>query len=416
MSEEVERTEIAELKTENCITELNDLFPVVKIPESNMDRYNKISLTGLSALGAAFSQLPQSSRTVVQTITKEIASKEKLYVGLNPKGVIGELERNELGISGNIRASNEQGKNVIVGRMRFKEVDSLPVTESGTFALPVDPTLMVVAVAIMAFEQKLDSIQASVEEVLKFLELEKQSKQRGNLRMLSEISEEYKIMCNDKHFCTSRTNTVQQIQMQALHDIEFYQEKVASELKKKNAFHLSKDTAAKMTAITHEFAEYQLACYIYSYCSFLDVMLRRNFESVSIDMAVSKMRKMADRYDHLYTKCHAEIAHHQRSSIESKFIGGVGIAAKKAGRTIGAIPLVKEGPVDEALISVGKSLGKVNYRAVSSRLTEIERFGDNRMRPFITSLNKVDLLYNTPNSMLTDGESLFVIGDGSRVV
>ena len=73
-------------------------------------------------------------------------------------------------------------------------------------------------------EQKLDKIQESVENVLRFLELEKQARQRGNLRKLAEIADDYKVYCEDETFCNSRNQIVQQIQVNALQDIEFYHE------------------------------------------------------------------------------------------------------------------------------------------------------------------------------------------------
>ena len=42
-----------------------DLFPIVKIPEISLQKYNKIPISGLASLGAAFSKLPLSARTMV---------------------------------------------------------------------------------------------------------------------------------------------------------------------------------------------------------------------------------------------------------------------------------------------------------------------------------------------------------------
>ena len=156
-----------------------DLFPVIQVPETALQRYRKVPVTGLAALGAAFSQLPDAARTIVRTTTTGVDSDATLFVGINPKGIPGYLIENQYGTDGNIMQINEQGKRIIAGRMRFKPVDStLPVKETVQTTTPYDPTLMIIAVAIMEINKKLDKLQSSVDDVLKFLELEKQAKQR----------------------------------------------------------------------------------------------------------------------------------------------------------------------------------------------------------------------------------------------
>ena len=386
-----------------------DLFPVIKVPESSLQKYKKVPVAGLAALGTAFTKLPVAARTIVQNVTTSVATDETLFVGINPKGVPGYLLQNQYGTVGNIMQINDQGKQVIAGRMRFKPLNSLPVNETTQTVVPFDPTLMVVAVAVMAIEQKLDKIQASVEEVLKFLELEKQARQRGNLRKLAEIAEDYKVKCGDKEFCTNRNVIAQKIQVEAMQDIEFYQEKVAMELQKQKAIHMHKDTTMLLDSVTHEFAEYQLASYLYAYSSFLDVMLRRDFSTATLNSTTDKMKKMAARYDALYSECQSQLAQYQRNSIETKVVGGLGIAAKELGKAIGSIPVVKEGPVDEALISAGASLGSKNRRAVAKLVEGLSAFQDNRMTSFVDSLSSVNLIYNRENSMLTDGENIYVL-------
>lgn len=388
---------------------ISDLFPIVQMPKSGMERYKKVPVAGLAALGAAFSQLPQVARTIVQTTTTNIATNETLFVGINPNGVPGYLLENQFGTVGNIMQINEQGKQVIAGRMRFKALDSLPVTETQNTVVPFDPTLMVIAVAVMAITQKLDKIQASVEAVLQFLELEKQAKQRGNLRKLAEIAEDYKSKCRDEAFCTSRNHVVQSIQIMALQDIEFYQEKVGMELQKQKALHLRKEATTLMDSVILEFAEYQLACYIYSFCCFLDIMLRRDFAENTLKNATAKMEKMASRYDELYTECRSQIAQYQRNAIEAKVVGGIGLAAKGLGKAIGSIPVIRDGFVDEALINAGANLGKHNRDIVAKQMTTVDAFEDNRMASFIESLSSINLMYNAKDSLLTDGENIYVL-------
>lgn len=402
-------TEIAPTEENDLPAVASNVFPVVKIRNDQLAAYKQIPLAGLAALGTAFAQLPEGTRTIVQSVTRTVSTNETLFVGINPKGIPGFLRENAYGTVGNIMQVNSQGKEIIAGRMRFKAIDGLPVSDTFSTVMPIDPMLMVVAVALITIEKKLDGIQKSVEEVLQFLKQEKQSRQRGNLNMLSEIMEDYKLNCQNEKFCMSRLNEVLSIKTAAFQDIDFYQNQISAELQKQKGLHGARDSQSLVDAVAYQFAEYQLACHLYAFSSFLDIMLQRNFDAAIIESATDKMITMAKRYEALYTDCHARIAKYQRSSIEAQLIGGIGIVAKGLGKAIASVPIIRDGPVDEALISAGESIGRFNRDTAHKKLQVFEVLEDNRMTPFIDNLQSVKLLCNTENAMITDGVNLYML-------
>lgn len=401
--------EIVPKEETSLATLASDAFPVVKMKPDQLAVYKQVPIVGLASLGTAFAQLSEGARTVVQTVTRSVATNETLFVGINPKGIQGFLRADANGTVGNIMQVNAQGKQVIAGRMRFKAIDQLPIQESVSTVLPVDPMLMVVAVALMTIEKKLDGIQESVEEVLQFLKLEKQSAQRGNLNMLSEIMDEYKLNCQNEQFCLSRSQTVLAIKRDAHRDILFYQKQIAIELQKQKALHMGKDTQQLLDSVSYQFAEYQLACHLYAYSSFLDVMLQRTFDAEIIEGVTEKMTSLAKRYEALYADCHSQITKYQRSSIEAQIVDGIGVATKELGKAIAAVPVIREGPIHEVLINAGDSIGKFNRDVVRRKLQTFETFEADRIAPFIENLQSVKLLYNKENAMITDGVHLYLL-------
>lgn len=402
-------TDIANKEGTEIATVASDAFPVVRIQEGQLSAYKQIPLASIATISTAFAQLPEGARTIVQSVTKTLGTNETLFVGINPKGTPGYIIENEYGTVGNIMQINAQGKHVIADRMRFKAIDGLPVNETTTTVMPIDPMLMVVAVALMTIEKKLDGIQKSVDDILQFLKQEKQSKQRGNLNMLAEIMEDYKLNCQNEKFCISRLSEVLSIKTAAFQDIDFYQNQIAAELQKQKGLHGAKDSQSLVDAVTYQFAEYQLACHLYAFSSFLDIMLQRNFETTAIESITNKMIAMAKRYEELYADCHTQIAKYQRSSIEAQIIGGIGVATKGLGKVIASVPVIREGPVDEALISAGESIGRFNRNSTQRKLQGFEVFEENRMDPFIENLQTVERLYNSKNTMITDGTYLHVL-------
>lgn len=385
----------------NVIGEMDfaDYFTVEEISESELNKAKKISLTDIASLGAVFSQIPEVAQAIVATITDDPTKMDKLYRGIWPKGADGKLAFKDGVTRGAILHKNEQGKNVIVARMKFEPVDG---------DLPINPTMIAIAVALMEINKKLDGIQSSIDEVLRFLETDKQAKQRGNLRILAEIMEDFKRKGNDADFCKSRNLTVQEIQRDARQDIEFYKTRIETAVKEKKTFHSQKDVREYVGSITTSFAEYQLACYLYAYSAFLDTVLRKDFEEGSIDSCRNRITRIAEDYDALFRECHTQIASYQRSSVGNKMVGGIGKTAGTLGKAIRNIPVVEKGPVDELLLNAGDALRDANKETVKAQVNNLEVLENNRMGDFLNGIGIVGALCNRKSAMITDGTSLYV--------
>lgn len=380
-----------------------DGFTVEKISEMELNKAKKIPISNLALLGAAFSQMSEAARTTVTTVTSEIKM-ENLYRGIWPEGANGRLAFNINGAT----VGNIMGEKGIDSRMRFKPIGEVPMENIITSIKPINPTMIAIAVALMEINRKLDGIQSSIDEVLRFLETDKQAKQRGNLQTLAEIMEDFKRKGNDADFCKSRNQTVQEIQRDARQDIEFYKTRIETAVNKKKTFHSRKDVREYVDSITTNFAEYQLACYLYAYSTFLDTVLRKDFEEGSIDSCRSKIIRIAEDYDALFRECRAQIASYQRSSAENKVVGGIGKTAGTLGKAIRSIPVIEKGSMDELLLNAGDVLRDANKDTVKAQVNNLEIFEDNRTRDFLNGIGIMGALCNRKSAMITDGMNLYV--------
>lgn len=389
------------------VTQLSDLFPAYRPAEIDINKYKKLPLTGLAAMGTAFSQMPEGARNIVQTVTHELASKGKLFIGCDPNNIKGILKYNEFGTTGAI-FKDQPGSPVIAGNMRFKPLEGgLPVNTRTSTTIPFDPTTMVIAAALMNIEQKLADLQKLAEEILQFLKLDKQSKQRGNLNALGEILEDYKRHPNSEDFLRLRGIEVQAIKREAQQDMLFYQERIAKELKEQKLIHLAAQAQGMLDAIMSEFYEYQLACYLYSFSSYLDIMLQQNFDAAMLETTARRMKEHAERYSELYLQCRMQIENYHQASIDVQIKGGLGNLAKNLGNAIASVPVLREG--QEMLINAGQSLSDGNEATRQKKLAQFSPLEDSRMGSFIENIHTVNLMYNEPKAMLTDGESLFIM-------
>ena len=148
---------------------------------------------------------------------------------------------------------------------------------------------------------------------------------------------------------------------------------------------------------------------MYAFSSFLDVLLQKAFDAVAIESVTEKIKLTAQRYETLYVDCYSQVSKYQHSALEAKLLDAVGAATTGLGKAIGSIPIIKDGTIDEALISAGESIGKHNQDTIERKLHAFSVLEDNRVNYFIENLQSVNLLYNAENSMLTDGENLYIL-------
>lgn len=383
--------------------DFSDGFAVEEISERALNKAKKIPISNLALLGTAFSQMSEAARTTVTTVTSKIKM-ENLYRGIWPEGANGKLAFNINGAT----VGNIMGEKGIDSRMLFKPIGEVSVENTITSIKSINPTMIAIAVALMEINKKLDGIQNSIDEVLRFLETDKQAKQRGNLQTLAEIMEDFKRKGNDADFCKSKNHTVQEIQRDARQDIEFYKTRIETAVNKKKTFHLRKDIREYVDSIATNFAEYQLACYLYAYSAFLDTVLRKDFEEGSIDSCRNKITRIAEDYDALFRECRAQIASYQRSSVGNKMAGGIGKTADTLGKAIRSIPVIEKGPVDELLLDAGGVLRDANKDTVKTQVNNLEILENNRMGDFLNGIGVVGALCNRKSAMITDGTSLYV--------
>ena len=273
----------------------SDAFPVYRADELDLSKYRKIPLASLAAMGAAFSQLPEEARMVMGAMKGTVGLEQPMFRAINLHGATGWMKLNDGITSGRIFRMNEQGQNVYSGQMYFKEVAAQEMSGATSMVMPIDPVTMAIAVALFSVEQKLGDIQAKVEEVLRFLKLEKQSQQRGNLKMLSEIMAEFKRGGMDEQLRTVRMNATQAIRRDAHKDMLFYQEQISTQLGEQKAIHSVQQAQHLQDQVMGEFCEYQLACHLYAYSTMLETVLHGTYAAEQLAHTVETMQTHADR-------------------------------------------------------------------------------------------------------------------------
>ena len=371
-------------------------YPVPFEEENIKEKYTKLPLTDIAALGIAFEPLAAAFQSISQMGSGELVG--GLYRVTNPTGVSGHLAALKDGSGYISTIVNESG---IAGQARLNPI-------------VLNPTLIFVAIAIKAVDQKLNAILEISEEMFEFLKEKEKAKSRGNLKILEDVLNNYKYNWNNEKYKTNKHIQVQEIKRDAEQSILFHREQIEKKVSKKAFFHGEQDVKSKLKKIQSEFQDYQLSLYLYSFSSFLEVMLLENFEAGYLNSVSNRIEDYSYHYRELYTRCYDQIEEYSKSAIPSQLLKGLAGVNKVAGNAVAKVPIVSKSQIDETLIGAGEWLGNFNSRKTERTMEQFINHQSSCVQPFIENINSVNALYNEPLVILVDrGNLYFGLSEGN---
>ena len=83
--------------------------------------------------------------------------------------------------------------------------------------------------------------------------------------------------------------------------------------------------------------------------------------------------------------------------------------AKGAGNWIASKPVLSRGPVDEMLLNASSALKQSKRNTLTETIAALEPLAEDRLSTFTNYLKRLNLLYNNPEGVMTDGENLYLL-------
>lgn len=167
-----------------------------------------------------------------------------------------------------------------------------------------------------------------------------------------------------------------------------------------------RDTA---DAIRDELEEYRLSVYLYSFASFLEVMLLENFDPDYLSATAGKIEERALAYRMLYTKAYDALESQADSSVRAMALGGLSGAMGFLGKAIGKTPVGDFTPIDEALQEASKGIGEFSKGVKRDMMRKITDARSSDVRPFVENIENVNRLYNEPTMLLADDDAIYML-------
>lgn len=361
----------------------------------------KLTLAELAAMGAGFGLLAESFKGVALQLGALPAGGETLYRWSAPSlGALPFARNDGMGFLSATTGPNglNQGSFVPVK-------GGLDLANAGV--VPIDPVTLFIAAAVANMDRKLDDIEEMQRDILDFMEEKERAKHIGNMNVLNEVMETYRHNWDNEKFKDAKLHLVQQIKRDAEQAIVFRRGRISRGREEVSPIHGDMSVNAKLGKLIEDFDQYQLALYEFGYAWFIEVMLLGNFEEGYLSNVRDKMADYSLQYRTLYTECFDQLVEESGSTVESMLLGGVSVASGVLGKAIGSIPVIKEGPVDEALIDAGGKVGDYRFDRVAESLSRMGKTSNTCITPFIDNVDDLNTLYNKPFEVCFDSEDVY---------
>ena len=249
--------------------------------------------------------------------------------------------------------------------------------------------------------------------MLDFLKSKDRAQTTENLNTLIDVLNNYKFNCDNEKYKTNKHILVQDIKRKSEQSILLYRDLIQNIMCKKELIHSDQEINSKIKKFDEDFKEYQLALYLYSFSSFIEVMLLENFNKNYIIGVRDKITEYEFNYKELYTKCYNNIESSTEKSIQTILTKWLANASKGTGKLISKIPFVSKGKVDEHFIDSENSLREISEKRNNKNIHKLIRNSIKRTNPFVESLDKVNVIYNESIDILIDKNNLYLV-DGEK--
>lgn len=386
--------DISVLHEEKALADMSDIEKAIA-ERGNFDlsKLKKIPLTNVAAIGGVFAQAVPMIQTAVNGGNLANGSIARIVF---PDGVTGSLAT--------LNSTGEFIGGIMKSGGGFAQARLKPVGMD-----PATITVMAMAGMIVEINQKLDDIQKTQQEILSFLQEKERADSQASLNMLEDILKRYPYNWNNDNFRRNFHAKALDIKHDADAKLILYQKQIAEKIKGLPAVYLDAAVQDAMKQLQKLFHDYSMALYLFSFASYLEVMLDGRFVAEDLKIVADKVHDYQENYDRQFEQCRDYVKKFSGGSVEMMVAGGIANAAKGLGKLIGSAPILKDGPVDEWLQNCGEQIEKANEEKVAKLAESFVAEQKTGSEIFESSIRNVDELSNQVKGMLFDEEYLYLV-------
>ena len=358
------------------------------------------------SLGNNTYSLSLSKLSEISPITVSTANNIKTIMEQNPK------------TSGNLYRITNLGKNDSLKAMRDGKTfwGSIKKSDgSSTMAklkevnpnnvMALDPTVMMMSVALAGIEQELGEIKELSKQIFSFLEHEKESEIESDLEILNRSISDFRFNLEDEKYLINNHKQVMDIKRTANKNMLFYKKEIKDDLSKDKLFITNNSMNSIIEDIQKKFRYYRLSLYIYSFSTFMEILLLGNYKNDYLLSKKEELDELDNEYSEEFNNALEYVKKNANKSLEGNVLSGLG----RAGKAIGNLAeKVKIKNVDSWLNEKGDNLKQSGQNIKDDFATKFDDMKESNSRPFINQIEKVDCIYNKTKEIYFDKENIYL--------
>lgn len=367
-------------------------------------RAKKVPLGQIASMGTAFASMPEAFRTVTQTVTASGGGTLlQAFDGAGNALDISQLQKfnDGFGSLGSMRVGDT------FQQAHFVEAGAQNITV--TTAVPFDPATLAIAIALQQINQKLDSLQKTVDDMFDYMRQRDKSELRGNLQTLVDVFNGYPLNWDNERYMDNAHMKVLDIKQSATQNMDFFDAQVSKKLGSKKIVEIRGMVESRLDKVLDILKDYQLATYIYAFASFLDPMLSENYKVERLQDVARRIEEASIRYREAYSRVYDVLEAADKDTLDAAMFGGLAAAGKFLGKAVAKTPVAERMHIDKALECCGEALGDFNSDKHKRLLEKLHAAKSPDLLLFQENVKAMSALYNEPSRLLTDGENLYIL-------
>lgn len=350
--------------------------------------------------------LSLSKLSEISPITVSTANNIKTIMEQNPK------------TSGNLYRITNLGKNDSLKAMRDGKTfwGSIKKSDgSSTMAklkevnpnnvMALDPTVMMMSVALAGIEQELGEIKELSKQIFSFLEHEKESEIESDLEILNRSISDFRFNLEDEKYLINNHKQVMDIKRTANKNMLFYKKEIKDDLSKDKLFTTNNSMNSIIEDIQKKFRYYRLSLYIYSFSTFMEILLLGNYKNDYLLSKKEELDELDNEYSEVFNNALEYVKKNANKSLEGNVLSGLGSAGKAIGNLAEKVKIKN---VDNWLNEKGDNLKQSGQNIKDDFATKFDDMKESNSRPFINQIEKVDCIYNKTKEIYFDKENIYL--------
>lgn len=271
--------------------------------------------------------------------------------------------------------------------------------------MALDPTIMMMAVALSGIEAELGEIKELSQKIFSFLEHEKESEIESDLEILNRSISDFRFNLEDEKYLINNHKQILDIKRTANKNILFYKKEIKDDLAKDKLFTTSTSMNSIINEIQKKFRYYRLSLYIYSFSTLMEILLLGNYKSDYLLSKRTELDELDNEYSNIFNEALEYVKKNANKSLEGNVLTGLGSVGKAVGNLA---ERVNAKNIDDWLNEKGDNLKQSGKNIKDNFANKFDEVKDTNSKTFINQIEKVDYIYNKTKEIYFDKDNIYL--------